>query len=109
MKKIKLKDIIKEVKEPWQPKDIGYINNTALRVAKIKGEYNWHTHRNEDEFFLVLKGKINIDTEEGSIELKENEGFLVKIGTRHRSRAKKPAWILLIEPTKTKTLGEDNQ
>lgn len=108
MKKVNLKDLIKEVQDPWQPKDIAYINHTALRIAKIKGEYKWHTHRNEDEFFLVLKGKINIDTEEGSVEIKENEGFLVKRGTRHRSRAKKAAWILLVEPIKTKTKGEES-
>lgn len=109
MKKIKLKDIVNGVKEAWQPKDVAYINETALRVAKIHGVYNWHTHRDEDEFFLVLKGKIYIDTEEGEVELKENQGFLVKRGKRHRSRAKKPAWILLVEPIRTKTLGEDSQ
>ena len=109
MKKIKLKDIISDVKQPWAPKDVAYINDTALRIAKIQGVYNWHTHRDEDEFFLVIKGKITIDTEEGEVELKENQGFLVKRGKRHRSRAKKPAWILLVEPIKTKTLGEDSQ
>jgi mannose-6-phosphate isomerase-like protein (cupin superfamily) len=106
VKKIKLKDIVGDVKQPWQPKDVAYINDTALRIAKIEGIYNWHTHRDEDEFFLVLKGKIIIDTEDGEVELKENQGYLVKRGKRHRSRAKKAAWILLIEPTKTKTLGE---
>jgi mannose-6-phosphate isomerase-like protein (cupin superfamily) len=106
MDKIKLKEIIKDIKQPWQPKDIAYINDTALRIARIEGVYNWHTHRDEDEFFLVLKGSIVIDTEEGETELKENQGFLVKRGKRHRSRAKKPAWILLIEPTRTKTKGE---
>jgi len=109
MKKIKFKDIVAGVKKPWQPKDVAFINDTALRVAKIEGVYNWHTHRDEDEFFFVLKGKISIDTEEGEVEIKENQGFLVKRGKRHRSRAKKAAWILLVEPVKTKTLGEDNQ
>lgn len=108
MKKISLKNLIKEVEDPWQPKDVVYINDTALRIAKIEGAYNWHTHRDEDEFFLVLKGKIFIDTEEGSVELKENDGYLVKKGKRHRSRAEKPAWILLVEPIKTKTLGEED-
>jgi len=89
MKKIKLKDIIKDVNDPWQPKDIAYINDTALRIAKIHGVYNWHTHRDEDELFLVLKGKISIDTEEGAVELRENDGYLVEKGKRHRSRAKK--------------------
>jgi mannose-6-phosphate isomerase-like protein (cupin superfamily) len=108
MAKISLKELINKTKEPWQPMDVAYINETALRIAQIHGEYNWHTHRDEDEFFLVLKGKIYIDTEEGSTELKENEGYVVRRGTRHRSRAEKPAWILLVEPIKTKTKGEES-
>ncbi|MBN2621090.1 cupin domain-containing protein [candidate division WOR-3 bacterium] len=108
MTKIKFKGIVKKLKEPWQPKDIAYINDTALRVAKIDGEYHWHTHRAEDEFFYVLKGNIYIDTESESVELNEGEGFVVKKGVRHRSRAKKPAWVLLVEPVKTKTKGEES-
>ncbi|MCK4357280.1 MAG: cupin domain-containing protein [Candidatus Cloacimonetes bacterium] len=106
MKKINLLKIIKEIKETWEPRNVAFINGAALRIAKIEGAYNWHTHRNEDEFFLVLKGKVFIDTEDGSIELNEMEGYLVKKGTRHRSRTEKPAWILLIEPIRTKTKGE---
>jgi len=106
MTKISMKELIDQVQEPWQPKDVVYINDSAMRIAMIEGAYNWHTHQNEDEFFLVLKGKIFIDTEEGSVELNENEGYLVRRGTRHRSRSEKPAWILLIEPVRTKTKGE---
>ena len=106
MKKINLQKLIKEIKEPWEPQNIVLVDETAIRIAKIEGAYNWHIHREEDEFFLVLKGEIFIDTEEGSIELNEMEGYLVKKGTRHRSRTEKPAWILLIEPIKTKTKGE---
>ncbi len=106
MTKISLKNLVREIHEAWQPRDVAYINESAVRIAKIEGAYNWHTHQNEDEFFLVLKGKIFIDTEEGSVELKEHEAFLVRRGTRHRSRAEKPAWIMLIEPIKTKTKGE---
>jgi mannose-6-phosphate isomerase-like protein (cupin superfamily) len=108
MAKISLKELMERIKEPWQPMDTAYVNDTALRIAKIEGTYHWHTHRDEDEFFLVLKGKIYIDTEEGSVELKENDGYLVKKGTRHRSRADKSAWILLVEPIKTKTKGEES-
>lgn len=107
MNKIKFKDIMIELQESWQPKDIAYINNTALRIAKIEGEYHWHTHRDEDEFFLVLKGKISLDTEKETVDLEEQEGCLIKRGTRHRSRSQGPAWILLIEPIKTKTKGEE--
>ncbi len=107
MSKINLKEIDKKLKEPWQPQDVCYVNETALRIAKIDGAYKWHTHQNEDEFFFVVKGKIFIDLERESIELKEGEGYLVKRGTRHRSRSEKPAYVLLVEPIKTKTKGEE--
>lgn len=106
MTKIDLKELVGGLDDPWQPKDIAYINDTALRIAKIDGEYHWHTHRDEDEFFLVLKGKIFIDIDDTSVELKEQQGFLVKGGKRHRSRSIKPAWVLLVELIRTKTKGE---
>ncbi|KPK63731.1 hypothetical protein AMJ83_05910 [candidate division WOR_3 bacterium SM23_42] len=106
MAKISLKKLVREIKEPWQPRDILHVHQTALRIAKLDGAYGWHVHLHEDEFFLVLKGRIYIDTEEDSIELKEYEGYLVKRGIRHRSRTKKPAWVMLVEPVITKTKGE---
>lgn len=105
MKKIVLKDVIKKVNQTWEPHDIAHINETSLRVARIEGAYDWHVHPHEDEFFFVLQGEIFIDTEDGAVELKEMEGFLVKKGVRHRSRSSKPAWIMLVEPTATKTKG----
>lgn len=109
MKKVVFQDLVKKVQEIWEPYDVGFINETALRVAKVEGAYNWHTHPGEDEFFLVLEGKVFIDTnsEDGTVELNEKEGYLVKRGTRHRSRTEpgKSAWLLLIEPTRTKTKG----
>jgi len=106
MDKLDFKELMASIKEPWQPVDVAYVNDTALRIAMIQGVYDWHTHRDEDELFYVLKGKIAIDTPDGSVELGEREGYLVKQGTRHRSRAEKPAWILLVEPIRTRTKGE---
>jgi mannose-6-phosphate isomerase-like protein (cupin superfamily) len=106
MKKIIFQELVEKVKEVWEPQDVAFINETALRLAKVEGAYDWHTHQHEDEFFFVLKGKVFIDTMEGSVELNEMEGFLVKRGIRHRSRTVDPAWVLLIEPSRTKTKGE---
>jgi mannose-6-phosphate isomerase-like protein (cupin superfamily) len=107
MKKINLPELIEKVKKPWQVMDVVTVNKTALRIAKIEGAYQWHTHQKEEEFFLVLKGKIFIDTDKkGTIELNEMESFLVEKGMRHRSRSEKPAWVLLVEPPETITLGE---
>jgi mannose-6-phosphate isomerase-like protein (cupin superfamily) len=91
MKKVIFKQLIEKMKEKWEPEDVVFINDTALRIAKVEGAYQWHTHPGEDEFFLVLEGSVFIDTEEGTVDLKEMEGFLVKRGTRHRSRTEGPA------------------
>ncbi len=97
----------KEIPEIWHPYEIAYVDNIAIRMAKLKGAYKWHVHRKEDEFFIVVKGKVWIDTEEGSVELREWEGYLVKKGVRHRSRTEEEAIVLLIEPIVTKTKGEE--
>ncbi len=107
MRKVNLIKLIEKAQKSWQVLDVITIDKTALRIVKIDGSYRWHSHRNEDEFFLVLQGKIFIDIEnEVSIELNEMEGFKVKKGTRHRSRSGEPAWVLVVEPVETKTLGE---
>lgn len=106
MPKVSFAEVAKKIDEAWRPQDIAYVNDTCLRMAKIHGTYDWHLHRSEDEFFLVIKGEIFIDFEKDSVHLKEGEGLLVKRATKHRSRADKPAWVLLVEPTATKTLGE---
>jgi len=108
MTKISFKESIGKLKEAWQPQDLFYVNDTAFRMAKIDGAYRWHTHQSEDEFFLVIKGKVFIDLDNQSIELKEGDGYLVKQGTRHRSRSDKPSYVLLVEPIKTKTKGDDS-
>ncbi len=105
MQKIDVHKAIAEAQDKWEPRDLCFVNDTAMRIAKLDGPYEWHTHQGEDEFFLVVQGHIFIDTEEGSVELSEMEGFVVKKGMRHRSRSDAPAWVLLVEPTKTKTKG----
>lgn len=107
MKKVILQELIGKINEKWEPEDVAFINETALRITKVEGAYDWHTHPREDEFFLVLKGKIFIDTDtaDKTVELNEMEGYLVKQGVRHRSRTDGPAWVLLVEPTRTKTKG----
>ncbi|MDI6839990.1 MAG: cupin domain-containing protein [bacterium] len=106
MPKINLIDYSKTIKQLWQSHEIVFINGIALRLAKIKGAYKWHVHKKEDEFFLVIQGSAFIDTEKETVELQEGEGYLVKMGIKHRSRADNEATILLIEPTATKTTGE---
>jgi len=103
--KISINKIIEKI-DFWSPEEIIKIGNISIRVAKIQGEYPFHVHEEGDEFFLVLKGEIFIDTEEGTINLKEGEGFMVKKGIKHRSRATIPSVIMLVEPSDVNTKGK---
>ena len=89
----------------WSPINVAYINDWVLRAAAIKGEYHWHSHT-VDELFLVYKGEISIDTEKGSIFLKEGEGAVIPKGLSHKPKADHRAVILMIEPAKLKSSGE---
>lgn len=105
MKKIDFNEYIDRLEEPWLALDIVRINETSIRIAKIEGEYHWHIHPTEDEFFLVLKGEISVDFKNETVNLKEGEGLLVPRGTPHRSKSKKPSVVVIIEPTRTNTRG----
>ncbi len=89
----------------WSPVDVANINDWVLRAAAVKGEFHWHTH-NDDEFFLVYKGKITIQTEKGNVDLSEGEGYVVPKGLKHCPRTKSRAVVLLLEPKKVNTKGD---
>lgn len=89
----------------WSPVDVAYINDWVLRAAAVKGKFHWHTHK-DDEFFLVYKGKITIQTENRNIELSKGEGYVVPKGVKHCPIAKRRAVVLLLEPARLNTKGD---
>ena len=82
----------------WTPKIVGEINDSYVKVFKAKGEFVWHSHKDEDEFFLVIKGELRIKWEEGEISLKAGEFFIVPKGVKHLPYAPNSAHVLLLEP-----------
>lgn len=89
----------------WSPIDVTHINDWVLRAAAVKGKFHWHTH-NDDEFFLIYKGKLTIQMKSGNIDLLEGEGYVVSRGVKHCPRADKRAVVLLLEPAKLNTKGD---
>lgn len=89
----------------WSPVDVAYVNDWVLRAAAFKGEFHWHSHQ-DDEFFLVYKGSIAIETRQGSIELHEGEGTVIPKGVEHRPIAADRAVVLMLEPKKLKSIGD---
>ena len=81
----------------WYNQTLCKVNDSVVRLGVLQGEYHWHKHDNDDEFFFVLDGRFIIDLEDRSVELAEREGFVVPKGIVHRTRAPERAVILMVE------------
>jgi mannose-6-phosphate isomerase-like protein (cupin superfamily) len=92
--------------ERWSPKIVARFNGHEVMVAKLEGEFAWHVHDETDDFFLVLKGRIRIETDQGDVELGPGELYVVPRGVRHRPVAAAEAHVLLIETAGTPNTGD---
>lgn len=89
--------IVEECKDKWSNQTLTRINDSVARLGIIEGEYHWHKHENEDEFFFVLSGKLLIDLKEETIELHPHQGTTISKNIMHRTRAPEKTVILMIE------------
>lgn len=92
--------------ELWTPKIVGECNGQLIKIAKVKGEFVWHSHKEEDELFLIIKGELSIEFKDKTIVLKEGEFYIVPKGVEHRPFAKEECHVLLIELASTKHTGD---
>lgn len=97
-KKIDIKKKFKGFSEHWSPKVIAEMNDYQFKLARIKGDFIWHSHDETDEVFIVIEGTMKIEFRDGSIELKEGEMYVVPKGTEHRPHAENECKIMLVEP-----------
>ncbi len=81
----------------WYNQTLCRVNASVVRLGVMQGEYHWHAHANDDEFFFVISGCFIIDLEGRSIELHPNQGFVVPKGVVHRTRAPEKTVILMVE------------
>ena len=93
---------------PWSPKILGSYNNNDLMVAKFKGQFDWHSHADTDDFFLVLKGQVVIRLRDRDVHLAEGEMYVVPKGVEHAPYAEEEAHVLLIEPQGTPNTGDED-
>ena len=105
--KVNLAEKLAAFDETWVPKIVGELNGQYVKVAKFEGEYVWHSHDNEDELFLVLKGTLRIELRDGTVELSEGEFFIVPRGVEHKPVAEQEVHVLLFEPKSTLNTGEE--
>ena len=86
-----------QVNEEWFNQTLCEVNDSVVRLGVVKGEFHWHKHDNEDEFFYVVSGKLIIDLADRSVEMFSQQGFTVPKGVVHRTRAPERTVILMIE------------
>jgi mannose-6-phosphate isomerase-like protein (cupin superfamily) len=92
--------------EFWSPRVVGEVDDAYVKVAKVHGTLAWHSHPDEDELFFILKGRLRIEMESETVELKEGEMFVVPKGVRHNPVAEEECHILLIERKSTQHTGD---
>ncbi len=106
MKKINMQEKLSLFREHWTPKIIGELNGQYVKLAKIKGDFVWHNHEQEDELFMVLKGSLVMELPDEKILLNEGEILIVPKGIDHRPIADEEAHILMFEPVSTAHTGD---
>ena len=89
--------LVKACKDRWYNQTLCRVNDSVVRLGVMQGEYHWHKHDNDDEFFFVLEGRFIIDLETESIDLGPQQGYVVPKGVVHRTRAPERAVILMVE------------
>ena len=92
--------------EQWTPKVIAEMNDYQFKIVKIEGDFVWHDHKDTDETFIVLEGKLRIDFRDGQVELSDGEMFVVPKGVEHKPYAEEEVKMLLIEPRGIKNTGD---
>lgn len=90
-------DLVERCEHDWYNQTLCRVNDSVIRLGVLKGEYHWHKHDNDDEFFFVLEGRLIVDLADRSVDLKPRQGFVVPKGIVHRTRAPERAIILMAE------------
>ena len=99
--------IAQSLTEYWSPRVVAEVDDSYVKVAKVKGTLAWHAHDDEDELFFILKGKLKIEMESGTVELTEGQSFVVPKGVRHNPVAEEECHVLLIERKTTLHTGRE--
>ncbi len=106
IKKVKLEEKFDLFNDLWSPKIVGEINDSYVKLVKLKGEFVWHHHEAEDELFLVVKGSLLIKLRDRDIRLEEGEFVIIPKGVEHLPVAEEEAQVILLEPKSTLNTGD---
>ena len=105
MEKVNLKEKLAALDERWSPRIVADLNGQQVKLVKVKGAFVWHHHDEEDELFLILKGRLKMELRDGDVWLDEGEFLVVPRGVEHRPVAEEEVHLLLFEPATTLNTG----
>ena len=105
LKKVNLAEKFNAFDDTWNPRIVGALNGQYVKLAKLKGDFVWHMHENEDELFLVIGGTLLMELPERTLEVNPGEFIIIPRGTMHRPKAPETVKVLLFEPKTTLNTG----
>lgn len=105
VEKFNVKEKFSLFQEHWSPKIVGQVNDTHIKLAKLKGEFIWHKHDEEDELFYVISGRVLLRFRDQDVILESGEGIVVPKGVEHQPIAEEEAHVLFVEPATTLNTG----
>ena len=108
MEKVNIKDKLELFSDHWSPKIVGELNGQHVKLAKLKGDFVWHKHDDEDELFFVIEGSFKMEYRDKTIVVNQNEFLIVPRGVEHRPVAEEEVSIMLFEPATTLNTGNIN-
>lgn len=98
--------IVSQVKEKWSNRTLTRVNDSVVRLGIVEGDFHWHKHDDDDEFFFVTEGQLLIDLEDRTIELNPGQGVTISKGVMHRPRAPRRTVMLMVETSEIKPTGD---
>jgi mannose-6-phosphate isomerase-like protein (cupin superfamily) len=106
LQKMDINEEVNACKDKWFNQTLTKVNDSVVRLGIVEGEYHWHKHDNDDEFFFVLEGQLLIDLEDRTIKLNPNQGVTIPKGVMHRPRAPKKTVMLMVETDEIQPTGD---
>ncbi len=106
MNKVNLSEKMKSFNDYWSPKIVGELNDSYIKVVKLKGEFVWHQHETEDEMFYVVKGRLVIKFRDKDVILSDGEFIIIPRGIEHMPVAEEEVQVMLIEAKTTLNTGD---
>jgi mannose-6-phosphate isomerase-like protein (cupin superfamily) len=106
MVKVNVREKLALFSDYWNPRVVAELNGQHVKLAKFKGEFVWHDHADEDEMFLVIRGRFRMEFRDGAVLLSEGEFLVVPRGVEHRPVADEEVEVMLFEPARIKHTGD---